>query len=319
VAGRLLSVVFAADRPQCPGPDGVCVDLGAPSNPQPFNWSCLDGCATAGDCRVGYNCVDGACLPLPVCGNGVPEAGEGCDDGNQLNNDDCPDGPGGTCQPASCFDGFLQTTGAGPGPFETGLDCGGPCLQCEGLACTTSAECRNDNCLPGVLLCADLWINEIHYDNTGADSGEAIELVGTAGMDVSGWSLVLYNGGTTHNGVVYDTIVLSGVFPNQQGLKGTLSFAQAGIQNGPNDGIALVHAATGTVLQLLSYDGDFTATAGPALGMGSVEIPVDENPAPAVGQSLQLSGTGDVYADFTWQSPGAATFGQVNTGQNLVP
>jgi len=39
----------------------------------------------------------------PVCGNGVVEDGETCDDGNNDDTDDCP----GTCVAASCGDGFV--------------------------------------------------------------------------------------------------------------------------------------------------------------------------------------------------------------------
>jgi hypothetical protein len=39
-----------------------------------------------------------------------------------------------------------------------------------------------------------VFINELHYDNVGTDSGEAIELAGPAGTDLTGWTLVLYNG-----------------------------------------------------------------------------------------------------------------------------
>lgn len=31
------------------------------------------------------------------------------------------------------------------------------------------------------------WINEFHYDNDGADSGEFVEVAGEAGLDLSGW------------------------------------------------------------------------------------------------------------------------------------
>ena len=31
------------------------------------------------------------------------------------------------------------------------------------------------------------FINEIHYDNTGKDTGEAIEIAGPAGTNLSGW------------------------------------------------------------------------------------------------------------------------------------
>ena len=39
-----------------------------------------------------------------------------------------------------------------------------------------------------------VFINEIHYDNTGTDAGEAIEIAGPAGTNLAGWSIVLYNG-----------------------------------------------------------------------------------------------------------------------------
>ncbi len=39
-----------------------------------------------------------------------------------------------------------------------------------------------------------VFINEIHYDNDGTDADEAIEIAGPAGTDLTGWSVVLYNG-----------------------------------------------------------------------------------------------------------------------------
>jgi predicted extracellular nuclease len=155
------------------------------------------------------------------------------------------------------------------------------------------------------------FINEIHYDNSGADTGEAIEVAGPAGTDLTGWSLVLYNG---NGGAVYDTINLSGVIPDQQNGYGTLAFFRAGIQNGPPDGMALVDS-TSNVIQFLSYEGTFTAVGGPADGMPSTDIGVSENGSGAVGDSLQLTGTGTSYADFTWAAEAPHTFGAVNTGQ----
>ena len=40
----------------------------------------------------------------------------------------------------------------------------------------------------------DFHFNEIHYDNVGTDAGEAIEIEGPAGADVTGFTIVLYNG-----------------------------------------------------------------------------------------------------------------------------
>jgi len=159
-----------------------------------------------------------------------------------------------------------------------------------------------------------VFINEIHYDNTGTDAGEAIEVAGPAGTNLTGWSIVLYNGAT---GFVYDTDALTGVIPNQQSGFGTLSFSYPvdGIQNGSPDGIALLNGTA--VVQFLSYEGAFTALDGPAIGMLSTNIVVTEGSGTPVGHSLQLGGTGCTYEDFTWNAPAVNTFGAVNTGQTF--
>ena len=159
-----------------------------------------------------------------------------------------------------------------------------------------------------------VFINEIHYDNAGADSGEAIEIAGPAGTDLSGWSLVLYNG---NGGAAYKTTALSGVIANQDGNGfGSLSFSYPvdGIQNGAPDGIALVNGST--AVQFLSYEGTFVAVGGPAAGMSGVNISVSETSVPE-GQSLQLKGNGTNYEDFVWNSASASSFAAVNTGQSF--
>lgn len=159
---------------------------------------------------------------------------------------------------------------------------------------------------------APVFINEIHYDNTGGDTGEAIEIAGPAGTNLSGASLVLYNG---NGGAVYDTISLSGTILDQGGGAGTLSFSATGLQNGSPDGIALVFG--GTVRQFLSYEGSFTAVGGIADGMTSTDIGVSEASGSALGNSLQLTGSGAEYEDFTWSGSSPSTFGAVNTGQTF--
>ncbi len=157
-----------------------------------------------------------------------------------------------------------------------------------------------------------VFINELHYDNAGTDTGERVEVAGPVGTDLSGWSIVLYNG---KYGTTYDTINLSGTIPASHVVVGVPPLGQ--IQNGSKDGLALVDN-TGTVVQLLSYEGIFTATDGPANGMTSVDIGVYEPSNTPAGQSLQLTGSGSVYEDFTWTGPSTDTFGAANTGQTFT-
>jgi len=166
----------------------------------------------------------------------------------------------------------------------------------------------------GMAATTSIFINEIHYDNAGGDTGEAIEIFGPAGSDLSDWDLILYNG---NGGVVYDTISLTGSIPNQQNGFGTLYYSPTSLQN-DSDGIALVDNDA-DVIQFLSYEGTFTATDGPASGNTSIDIGVSEDGLTLVGYSLQLTGSGFYYEDFTWSGPMANTFGAINTGQSAVP
>ncbi len=173
---------------------------------------------------------------------------------------------------------------------------------------TAIGTIRNDDA-------ATVFINEIHYDDAGTDAGEAVEIAGVAGTDLSGYSLVFYNG---NGGGVYATQELSGVIDNQDDGYGTLAFAgpAGGIQNGSPDGIALVGPG-GAVVQFLSYEGPMTATAGAAAGMTSIDIGVSEEGV-ADGFSLQLTGDGSNYSDFTWAPAQQNSFGTINTGQNFL-
>jgi hypothetical protein len=186
------------------------------------------------------------------------------------------------------------------------------------------------------------WINEIHYDNTGADTGEFIEIAGPA-QDLTGWEILLYNGS---DGTVYDTISLDGLILNDDvnGI-GFTAVSTPGIQNGP-DGIALVdpfgnipgYDETPFILdnQFFSYEGSFVATEQAAVGITSIDLGTSEPSDTPVGYSLQLTGTGIKYMDFTtlsYVSSGgdtwtittpnpslmAATPGMINTGQTVVP
>ena len=159
-----------------------------------------------------------------------------------------------------------------------------------------------------------VWINELHYDNNGTDRNEFVELAGRSGTSFTGWRLVGYNGAT---GLQYATVQLSGTLANQSNGFGTRAFAFKGLENGSPDGIAVVNAS-GQVVQFLSYEGVFTALDGPAAGMTSSAIPVQEDGTGPTNGSLRLVGSGCGYSSFTWAAPGTANQGAINAGQTFA-
>ncbi len=175
---------------------------------------------------------------------------------------------------------------------------------------SNAVSATTDTPAPGT---TNVWINEFHYDNKGGDRNEFVEVAGTAGTSLSGWTLQAYNG---NGGGLYKTVALTGTIANQSNGLGTLSFAFSGLQNGSPDGIALVDN-TGTVVQFLSYEGTFTATSGDAAGMVSEDIGVAETSNTSRGHSLQLGGTGSQYQDFFWQNAQNDTPGSINRNQSF--
>ncbi len=167
--------------------------------------------------------------------------------------------------------------------------------------------------LPPLSPPAGVWINELHYDNAGADAGEFVEVAGAAGTNLTGWSLVCYNGS---GGASYATVALTGTISAQQNGMGCRAFGITGLQNGAPDGVALVNAAN-QVIEFLAYEGTFVAVGGPANGMTATAIPTSESDTTPVGFSLQRQGTGRAGSVFTWSAPLAMTLGTVNVGQTL--
>ena len=164
------------------------------------------------------------------------------------------------------------------------------------------------------------WINEIHYDNSGGDVGEFIEVVleNAGSYTLSDFTVTLYNG---NNGSSYGTPksldeFTVGINTNNFTIF-YYTFPSNGIQNGAPDGMALDYQGTLITGQFLSYEGTFTGVGGPADGVTSTDIGVAESSSTQIGESLQLSGSGSAYGDFTWQPPAAETPGLENNNQTL--
>lgn len=167
---------------------------------------------------------------------------------------------------------------------------------------------------------SDIFINEFHYDNSGSDVGEFIEVVvGPAFFGALSSAVVhLYNG---KNGRSYGSSLSLDEFTpgpsNTPGLPALYFKEISGIQNGSPDGIAL--EIDGVVREFLSYEGTFTAIDGIAAGLTSSSVGVVQGPnTPASQQSISRTGNGRIAEDFEWSiQPGNHTPGEINIGQSF--
>ena len=130
---------------------------------------------------------------------------------------------------------------------------------------------------------AKLVINEVDYDQVGADGPGFVEIenTGTAAASLDSIALVLVNGG---DGAEYGRKTLSGNL-----AAGARLSIDVDPQNGAPDGLALLDTATDTLLDALSYEGAITtATIGTKtfnLVEGTV-LPVDVADSNTVDGSL---------------------------------
>jgi hypothetical protein len=173
---------------------------------------------------------------------------------------------------------------------------------------------------------ADVFVNEIHYDNAGADEGEFVEVVVGPGFtgELGDVSIQFYNGSNgmeDGGGHSLDTFELGETSSSGHRI---FSKSISSIQNGSPDGFALI--VNGVVARFLSYEGSFTAVEGFAAGMTSVDMEVSQSTTePAGMNALGLVGTGGGEGDFVWQkiaaahSPGASNSGQDFTLPGLPP
>jgi len=169
-----------------------------------------------------------------------------------------------------------------------------------------------------------IWVNELHYDNTGGDLNEFIEVgirtPNGSGAMASDYVVEFYNGS---NGTLYDTTTTLDQFGTINafpvvGTTDTITLYASlfpGIQNGAPDGFAIVNQTTGVLVpgSFYSYEGSFAATDGAAVGVTSLQLSASEGTQDETF-SLSAIGTGVGQDQFNNTSfvEQSATFGTIN-------
>lgn len=177
----------------------------------------------------------------------------------------------------------------------------------------------------GVATCADgnFFINELHYNGVNRLVNPLfVEFAGPVGSSVDLWTIVGYNREAISGSDVVASpsrsISAFGTLAGVGGL-GFLSIQIPVLEPGPQDGVALVDA-TGTVCDFISFGGAITAAGGPAVGLASFNLPVEENSAtatPSIGRVDDGTGV-PRWVQFTSSTPGFLNSMQVDL-QLLAP
>jgi len=130
---------------------------------------------------------------------------------------------------------------------------------------------------------AALVLNEIDYDQVGADSGGFVEIRnnGATAADLAGIAVVLVDG---TDRLEYDRATLTGTLAAGAHLAVAIE-----PQNGAPDGVALVDTATGAVLDALSYEGEIAAAQ-----IGSATVSLVEGTALPVSVADSNTGSGSL-------------------------
>ncbi|MCB0554288.1 MAG: T9SS type A sorting domain-containing protein [Phaeodactylibacter sp.] len=163
-----------------------------------------------------------------------------------------------------------------------------------------------------------VFFNEIHFANSGGDVDEGFELVGTAGIDLENYVILLY----PPSGQLEKEVPLSGLIDDEGNGYGAVWVPVADIfQIG---GVALFNLVANTTVEFLSWRADsgqsITALDGLAIGASAVFIGVSaENGSTPFNYSLQRIGNGTCPGGMSWQGPMPSSRGAINIGQALLP
>ncbi len=177
-----------------------------------------------------------------VCGDGVVDPHELCDDGNEDDSDACTT----ACVPAACDDRLRNGD-------ESDIDCGGTCRGCADAAtCNTPNDCASGDCYAGSCVPAcEPW--QVQYGTLGIEGGYGLH-IDDAAIYVSGATDGALDGNPSAG--------MEDVFATKFGLNGEIDFTRQlggsaddlslGVTVGPEGVIAIVGLTHG------DYDGNTT-------------------------------------------------------------
>jgi hypothetical protein len=302
-------------------------------------WDCVEGTCTASGpkanglgCDADADCSSGFCIDATCCD---VECGDTLDDcmacskaaGAQFDGTCGPVSSGTACGDAMDTDCDHADTCNGAGTCNENVPPAGAACTSDGLFCNGEESCDGAGACatPGAVCSAieacsedtdgcslNLWINEIHYDNTDPDVGEGIELAGAAGIDIGGFVFVLVAADGT---IVAGVGPLGGVIADEANGFGTISFDLEGLPEG-NWAYAVLDPFDNPV-DFISHGGAIVGVDPPLTGLTSTDIGLVEDETTPATNSLQLTGgPGSSVADFTWAA-GPASLGAINAGQTF--
>ena len=169
----------------------------------------------------------------------------------------------------------------------------------------------------GVAPCGDdlrPWINELHYDISGALAAGGVEIAAPLSTSLTGWFVVVYDGGS---GSPVTTVPVDPQV-NDLGTGFGVSWSPfPTLSSSGSIGFALIDDR-GDLIEFLSCGGVFTAATGAAAGATTTDTLVAEDDSTLPGTSLQLVGSGTSSAEFDWVSSVPETSEAVNLGQTIA-
>ena len=138
--------------------------------------------------------------------------------------------------------------------------------------------------LASIIFTQEIWINEIHYDNSGTDEGEFIELAVSSDFpNISAVTITLYNG---NSGGEYDAVTLNNFNVGSSNNGFTFyyyDFPSNGIQNGAPDGVQLL--MNGSIVDAVAYEGSLADSDGNPMEEGGEDYQTSSEEAQSISRS----------------------------------